>query len=292
MFNAIRKKITILRLLRSQQWIKNTVVFSPLIIAQNVQINDAFRKGIVGFVIFSCAASLVYILNDVLDFKYDHVNSSKSDRPIAASKVSHFQIATVSSSLALLLVYLLWISENIITIPIAIYILGNVFYSTLAKKVLIFDLLLIAIFFLLRLNVGSQIMQIDLSYLHYLIGLFCFLGLASLKRYVEISNHPDGVPGRNYNSSHLKVVSLMGLLCAFTSTVLLVFYLRGNEILNVYRFPLRLLAIVPIFIGEVLLLVHKARRHKLSEDLTMLWRNDTISQIFFIAVLLIFTFSR
>lgn len=292
MLSLLRKPLVLVRILRPQQWVKNLVVFSALIGVTNDQLLNEFVRGVMAFCIFCCAASFVYIFNDVLDFKHDQLNPNKSHRPIATGEVSSVEIAVVSGLLLGLLVYLLWLAGNIVTIPILVYICGNLIYSTVAKKAVYFDLLLIAIFFHLRVYTGAEIMQMSLSYTHYLFGFVCFLGLAALKRYIEISQYPRGVPGRAYQQSHLKVVSMIGLICTGAATVLLVRYLRGAEIMNVYRHPTFLMLLVPIFIVEAGLLTYKARGKKLSEDLTMLWRNDLASQVFFIAVLFILALSR
>ena len=44
--------------------------------------------GIIGFFIFSLAASTVYIFNDLLDLPLDRIHPTKKNRPIASNSVS------------------------------------------------------------------------------------------------------------------------------------------------------------------------------------------------------------
>lgn len=290
--SLFRKSIDLLLILRPHHWVKNLLVFFPLILVSNDQIQNHFASGLVAFAIFSIAASIIYIINDLIDYKDDRHNPSKIHRPIAADKVTKQQARIVTSMLFILLAYALWSSgERIITL-IVLYIIGNIIYSTVAKKIVFLDLVLISTFFCLRLLTGAKNMEVELGYLHYSLTLFCFLGFAALKRYVEISKNPHGVLGRSYSGKHLVPVTILGLFCALVSIILLVFVLRDPLIRVLYSHSQVLMALVPLFIGEIVFLVKKAKNKKLSDDLTMLWRKDLGSQIFFITAAVIIILAR
>ena len=60
-----------LKLLRIEQWVKNLFVFAPLFFSGNGLNVDLLIKSIFAFVIFSFAASCIYIINDYIDIEQD-----------------------------------------------------------------------------------------------------------------------------------------------------------------------------------------------------------------------------
>ncbi|MDR0823443.1 MAG: hypothetical protein LBN20_06680, partial [Endomicrobium sp.] len=56
-----------LKLFRIHHWLKNALVFAPLIFAVKLFDFDLFIKTFLGFISFSLIASAVYIINDILD---------------------------------------------------------------------------------------------------------------------------------------------------------------------------------------------------------------------------------
>ncbi len=68
-----------LKLLRVEQWVKNLFVFVPLFFSGNITNLDLLTKSIFAFIIFSFAASVVYILNDYNDIEADRKHPEKED---------------------------------------------------------------------------------------------------------------------------------------------------------------------------------------------------------------------
>src|SRR5690606_29834480 len=77
-----------IKLLRVEQWVKNLFVFLPLFFSGNITNADLVLKSIVAFVVFSLAASFIYILNDYSDVDSDRRHPEKCKRPIASGAVS------------------------------------------------------------------------------------------------------------------------------------------------------------------------------------------------------------
>ncbi|MFV2039974.1 MAG: decaprenyl-phosphate phosphoribosyltransferase, partial [Acidimicrobiales bacterium] len=74
----------VLRAMRPRQWIKNVLVVAAPIAAGTLDEASVAWRTLLAFVVFTAAASAIYLLNDVADVETDRLHPSKSQRPIAA----------------------------------------------------------------------------------------------------------------------------------------------------------------------------------------------------------------
>ena len=65
-----------LGLIRVTQWSKNFLIFLPFIMAKDYSYSNIYTASI-GFFVFSFAASVVYIFNDLMDLPQDRVHPTK-----------------------------------------------------------------------------------------------------------------------------------------------------------------------------------------------------------------------
>src|SRR5438132_6345433 len=77
-----------IRLLRPKHWIKNLFVFSALVFSQHLFDWDYAKLSIIAFILFSLTASIVYIVNDIVDRDRDRLHPKKKHRPIASGAIS------------------------------------------------------------------------------------------------------------------------------------------------------------------------------------------------------------
>ncbi len=77
-----------LKALRLHQWMKNALIFVPLLAAHQLANPLLLWQGIMAFLFFGLCASSVYLLNDLLDLADDRHHHSKRNRPFAAGKLS------------------------------------------------------------------------------------------------------------------------------------------------------------------------------------------------------------
>ena len=75
-------------LLRPQQWLKNLFVLAPAFFAGSFLVADVLRDSLLTFIIFSAAASTVYIFNDWIDRQADSKHPEKKTRPAKCLGVS------------------------------------------------------------------------------------------------------------------------------------------------------------------------------------------------------------
>ncbi len=162
-----------IRLLRPHQYLKNLFIFFPLFFG--LQISDSLLLGRVALAaaLFSLLASAVYIFNDLRDIESDRLHPVKRRRPLAAGEV------TLKSSLFLMfccaaagLGICFWLLPEALPVMTA-YLIMNLLYSLKLKHIPIVDVSIIALGFVLRLLIGSQVTGIDLS---KWIILMTFLG--------------------------------------------------------------------------------------------------------------------
>lgn len=71
------------RAIRPQQWLKNVLVFLPLLAAHRFDL-VTISEAALAFVAYSLVASSVYLLNDLLDLEADRAHPRKRERPFAA----------------------------------------------------------------------------------------------------------------------------------------------------------------------------------------------------------------
>lgn len=77
-----------LKALRIHQWLKNLLVFIPLVLAHRLGDLVLVGQALLAFLAFGLCASSVYLLNDLLDLPDDRRHPTKRHRPFAAGTIS------------------------------------------------------------------------------------------------------------------------------------------------------------------------------------------------------------
>jgi phosphoserine phosphatase len=76
-----------LKALRVHQWLKNLLLFVPLLAAHQFGNFQSLATLTLAFISFSLCASSVYIINDLLDLESDRRHPRKKNRPFASAKL-------------------------------------------------------------------------------------------------------------------------------------------------------------------------------------------------------------
>lgn len=191
------KLITYGKLIRVTNWAKNFFVFVPLIFAKQLFNKAEFLEVVLGFILFSAAASSIYVINDIADAGRDAIHPLKKNRPIASGKVSVNEAKYIA---VLLFVFTALISFTVNFSFVLIvwgYVLLNILYSNYLKQIVIVDIFCIALGFMLRVIGGAVIISVNISSWLILTTLFLSLFLAAMKRRVEIATSQHAVEQRN-----------------------------------------------------------------------------------------------
>ena len=77
-----------IKLMRPKHYIKNLLIFMPLIFSGLFFNSALLLKTIIGFSCFCFTTSMVYIINDIKDKDNDKLHEVKKNRPIASGKVT------------------------------------------------------------------------------------------------------------------------------------------------------------------------------------------------------------
>lgn len=173
------KIISLTKLMRPHQYVKNLFIFLPLFFALKITDTELFLNAAIGFIAFSLTASAIYTLNDYHDIEEDREHPKKKNRPLASDAVSKRQ-AIIIMLMLFLVGFGLMASVSLTAVGIlAAYVVMNIAYSFYLKHVAILDVTIIAIGFVLRLFVGSAVTGIALSMwivvMTFLLALFMAL---------------------------------------------------------------------------------------------------------------------
>jgi len=174
--------------MRPRQWIKNLFIFAALIFAKKFTDVQDLQITLVAFVAFCLASSAVYLLNDVVDYPKDKLHPLKKFRPIAAGKIS-CKLATIFSLVFVFLsLFIAQLINNQLLIVVFGYLILNILYSFYLKKIVILDVIVIALGFVLRVIAGAVAINVIFSSWLLLCTFFLTLFLAIGKRKNELVN--------------------------------------------------------------------------------------------------------
>jgi 4-hydroxybenzoate polyprenyltransferase/phosphoserine phosphatase len=254
-----------LRAARVRQWVKNILVAVPLLLSHTFTLS-AFTAIFTAFLSFSLCASALYMINDLLDLTADRRHATKKKRPFASGMLHPAQglalsglLLSVSAGTALL------INDEFAAV-VACYALLTLLYTGIFKAQLIVDAVCLAVLYTLRIAAGVAALQADMSSWVLGFSFFIFLGLAFIKRLVEIQRAAEieQLPGRAYKFSDGIVMKCMAASSGFAALIILSLYIDSINAVRLYSVPQLLWIICPIILYwycRLLILTHRDEMH-------------------------------
>lgn len=179
--------IYILQSMRPVHWVKNLAVFAALVFTGTLFIQSYFLNVFWAFITFNLASSATYLFNDVMDASEDALHPVKKNRPIASGKLSKQTALLASLGLALISIIIASTLNSLFVAAIIAYLVFQLGYSLGLKNLAIFDILIIATGFILRVYSGAVVINAHLSVWFLLCVISVALFLASGKRRAELS---------------------------------------------------------------------------------------------------------
>ena len=187
--NAVKNYLSLMRV---KHYVKNVLVFIPLLFSRQLFQPGLFLRAFLGFLSFSMASSAVYIINDIHDLEKDRCHPVKCKRPLASGAINRKQAilaaaVCIAASLGISFAAGKWQGMLYILVYLAI----NVAYSRGLKDVPLIDVAILAMGYLLRVMYGARITEITISgwlYLTVFSGAF-YMGLG--KRRNELKNQGE-----------------------------------------------------------------------------------------------------
>lgn len=176
----MKKLKNILKLMRIKHYLKNGLIFLPLIFNSQLFEKKPLLMTFYGFISFCLISSAVYVINDIKDVEKDRMHKIKKNRPIASGAIS------IKEAILLFIVLTIFsLSINIFIIKkfssillISLYLILNIMYSLGLKNIPIIDVVILVSGFVIRVIYGASIMSIEISkwlYLTVMSGSF-FMG--------------------------------------------------------------------------------------------------------------------
>ena len=262
--------MAMLKAMRLHQWMKNILVFVPLMAAH--QYADAQRDvlALMAFVIFSLTASSVYLLNDLVDVQDDRHHARKRSRPFASGALSLIMGWAAWPALLLVAVVLsVWLMPVLFSVSLGVYFVLTVAYSLQLKQLAVVDVLTLAALYSLRIIAGAAAIGVAVSFWLLLFSMFIFLSLALIKRYSELKVARDAgktgaLRGRGYEPDDLELVSSLGGSSGFIAVLVLALYIQDGQAAHLYATPQVIWLACPVmlfWISRAWLIAHRGRMH-------------------------------
>ena len=173
--------------MRIRHWIKNLLLFFPLLFAGALGDLHLVHITLLGFLAFCLVTSGVYILNDIWDREADRLHPTKRNRPIASGALNVRTAYSVASALVTIGVVIAGFLDLTFLILLGIYFVLNWLYNLFLKRVAVVDITIIALGFVLRIFAGGVLGDVEISHWLVLITFLLALFLALGKRRNEIS---------------------------------------------------------------------------------------------------------
>lgn len=283
----------LIRLCRPHQWSKNVLVMLPLIASHQTGNWTLLRAALLAVAAFSMTASGVYAFNDAADAESDRHHPTKKFRPVASGEVSESQ-AYALSFLMLSCGALVAAMINLQALGcILTYVLFNVLYTRILKKMVLMDVLCLTGFYLLRIALGHAATGVKYSPWLLAFALFLFLSLALMKRSSELLRwkveEKNKASGRGYVVTDLPTINQFGTSSGMMSVLVLALYIdRGAAEHGHYTSAWVLWLLCPVllyWLGRAWLYTGRGGMH---DDPVLYALTDRVSQITAVVAALVF----
>lgn len=258
------------RTLRVHQWLKNALLFVPLLAGHELANISLWPALLFAFTAFSLCASSVYIANDLLDLESDRMHPRKHHRPFASGLVPAWT-GVMLAPVLLLASLLIGSFVNAAFLGwLACYFTLTCAYSWGLKRVVILDCLTLAMLYTLRIVAGAAAVSQTLSFWLLAFSVFLFLSLAFVKRYAELEvllhSGRKRTHGRGYHTDDAPLVQTMGLVAGYVSVLVLALYLNSEAVTRLYLAPELMWGAVPALLFWISWMWMQAHRGKMHDD--------------------------
>lgn len=277
--------------LRPHQWVKNVLVFAPLVAAHETQ-PRLYVVAVGVFVALSACASGTYLLNDLLDLSYDRQHRSKRRRPMAAGKTPLLPMMGMGAGLVTGGLGLAFLLSPWAGLCVLGYLIVSVAYSLLLKRKVFLDVVTLALLYAIRVFAGAVAVSIALSPWFLAFFLFAFLALAVVKRQHELrtllNSGESNAGGRAYAIDDLAAMTALAAGSSFAAVVVFALYIQSSGLHTLYRRPVFLWAICPMLLYWLGRLTLLANRGAVADDPVVFAVRDRVSWLIGLGVLTVF----
>lgn len=274
--------------IRPHQWLKNILIFFPMLAAHELSLL-IFLRALIAFASFSLIASSVYVLNDLLDLKGDRAHPRKRLRPFAAGTIPIARGTVMAVSLLLAgLIPAIWLGLPFLKVMVVYYVL-TMAYSLRLKRQLVVDIFALAGLYTIRILAGGTSSAIPMSVWLLAFSIFFFFSLAAVKRQAELV---DGLKsgklkahGRGYHVDDVPIVAMMALASGYVSVLVMALYISSPQVAQLYTQPGYLWGACLVLFYWLSRMVMTTHRGKMNDDPVLYAAKDRVSLICFALIL-------
>lgn len=288
-FNDKKNQIGVyLKAIRIHQWLKNILIFVPILTSHNWFDVSMILKSVVGFLALCFCASGTYILNDLFDLNSDRNHPRKRDRPFAAGDISIVKGLILSSLLLTTGVFSSYLLGSSFGFIVTGYIVLTLAYSLFLKTYALIDTILLASLYTIRVIAGAVLIEVNLSFWLLTFSVFIFYCLALLKRVTELQTlnkaGNEKIKGRGYTLQDENSLRGMGISSGLLSIVVFALYINSADVLSLYPRPQILWFICPLLLYWINMLWLKTGREEMHDDPIVFTIKDRSSQVIFVLI--------
>jgi 4-hydroxybenzoate polyprenyltransferase len=269
--------------LRPPQWLKNLLVFAPLLLAHRFYEPALFGRAVIAFIAFCCCASSGYLVNDLFDVAVDRGHPTKRLRPFAAGRLPISYALTMIPVLAVLGCALgAWLAPSVLGLLLLYYAL-TLTYSVYIKRVVLLDVTVLAALYTLRIVAGASAAMIWLSGWLLAFSSLMFFSLAIAKRHVELTvmraiegNHASA---RGYKSRDAVLLASAGVASGYMAVLVLLLYITTDAANGLYGGRNWFWFLCPLLLYWVTYIWLAAHRGKIRDDPFVFALRDLTSRV-------------
>ncbi|WP_102484240.1 UbiA family prenyltransferase, partial [Vibrio splendidus] len=269
------------------------IIYRVLAAAHELTEYSQLFTAFIAFVMFSLCASTVYLLNDLLDLEDDRHHKTKRNRPFAsgALDVRFGLILFPTILLSVFLITLIALPIEFLGVLVSYYVL-TLFYSFKLKRMVMVDVITLAMLYTVRIIAGGVVLGLDLTFWLLAFSMFIFLSLAMVKRYAELYEAREAglevTRGRGYHPSDFEIISSLGTASGYLSVLVLSLYINEKSTSAMYHYPTLIWLACPLllyWISRTWMITH---RGLMNDDPVVFAMKDRVSQIVGILFISIF----
>ncbi|MDO6459785.1 UbiA family prenyltransferase [Granulosicoccaceae sp. 1_MG-2023] len=263
-----KSRLHYLKAMRIYQWVKNLLIFVPLLVAHKFHEPLLAVQSLMAFFAFCLCASSVYVLNDLFDLPDDRLHPSKKLRPIAHGDIPIGHALVLIPLLLLGAAILALMLPPLLGLTLLAYYGLTLLYSISLKSIAVLDVQILASFYTLRLIAGAAVIEVVPSFWLLAFSMSLFLSLALAKRYTGllVRKRAGQKPAsrRGYTLDDMPLLQSLGVASGYISVLILALYVNSAEIGKFYQDPMWLWLLCPAvlyWIGRVWIYAHRGKLH-------------------------------
>lgn len=212
--------LAIVESMRPKQWVKNLLLFAGLIFSRNLLDPANVLRSLGAFAAFCLLSGAVYIINDLVDREGDRLHPKKRNRPIASGRLETTHAVTAAAVAVAVAVVGGWVLDWRFGATCAGYFVMQIAYSLRLKRVVVLDVMIVALGFLVRAVAGTFVVHVAISPWLFVCTILLALFVAVAKRRHElVFLEGGGVQHRSVLSKYSETLLDQMIAVATSATV-------------------------------------------------------------------------